>query len=81
VHGSAQLAGALHTAGLVDEYRLLTFPVSVGAGKRLCAEDAPPAGIRLLESRTTSMGVIYAILAPIEFTTGVAAVEAGREAV
>jgi dihydrofolate reductase len=81
VHGSAQLARALHTAGLVDEYRLLTFPVSVGAGKRLFADDAPPTGFRLLESRTTSMGVTYASLAPIEFTTGAVAVEEGREAV
>src|SRR5713101_8422179 len=32
VHGSALLAQSLHTAGLIDEYRLLVFPVTVDAG-------------------------------------------------
>ena len=79
VHGSWQLASALHVAGLVDEYRLLTFPVTVGAGKRLFADDAPASGFGLIESRTTSAGVTYASLAPSEFITGVVAVEEGRE--
>ena len=79
VHGSWQLASALHAAGLVDEYRLLTFPVTVGAGKRLFADDAPASGFRLIESRTTSAGVTYASLAPSEFITGVVSVEEGKE--
>ncbi len=79
VHGSWQLASALHAAGLVDEYRLLTFPVTVGAGKRLFTDDAPASGFRLIESRTTSTGVTYANLAPAEFTTGEVAVEEGKE--
>jgi dihydrofolate reductase len=81
VHGSWQLAQALHAARLVDEYRLLTFPVTVGAGKRLFSEEAPASGFRLLESRTTSTGVIYASLAPTEFRTGEVALEQGREVV
>jgi dihydrofolate reductase len=81
VHGSWQLARALHAAGLVDEYRLLTFPVTVGAGKRLFTDDAPATGFRVIESRTTSTGVIYASLAPTEFTTGEVAVEEGKEVV
>ncbi len=79
VHGSWQLARTLHAAELIDEYRLLTFPVSVGAGKRLFADDAPARGFRLIESRRTSAGVIYASLAPTEFSRGVVAVEEGRE--
>jgi hypothetical protein len=34
---------------------------------------------RLVESRTTSAGVIYASLAPTEFSAGTVAVEEGRE--
>jgi dihydrofolate reductase len=81
VHGSWQLASALHAAGLVDEYRLLTFPVTVGTGKRLFTEDAPASGFRLIESRTTGTGVTYASFAPSEFTSGVVAVDEGKEVV
>jgi dihydrofolate reductase len=70
VHGSWQLASALHAAGLVDEYRLLRFPVTVGAGKRLFTDDAPATGFRLLESRTTGAGLVYARLEPTDFATG-----------
>jgi dihydrofolate reductase len=70
VHGSWQLASTLHVAGLVDEYRLLRFPVTVGAGKRLFTEDAPAQGFELLESRTTSAGVVYTRLEPTDFASG-----------
>jgi dihydrofolate reductase len=51
VNGSAQLVGALAEAGLVDEYRLMVFPVVLGAGKRLFPEGAGPASLRLTDSR------------------------------
>jgi len=80
VHGSWQLAQALHRAGLVDEYRLLVFPVSVGAGKRLFPDDAPANGFALRESRTTSTGAVYSALTPAPFAAGTIAVgDDGRE--
>jgi dihydrofolate reductase len=48
---------------LVDELRLLTFPVVLGTGKRLFGEGAVPAAMRLTESRTTSAGTVIAVYA------------------
>jgi dihydrofolate reductase len=80
VHGSARLAQSLHAAGLVDEYRLLVFPVTVGAGKRLFTDDAPPSGYTLLHSRTTGTGALYQVLVPEAFKAGGLVVQDGREA-
>jgi hypothetical protein len=44
LHGSWGLAHTLPEAGLIDEYRLLTFPVTVGSGKRLFTPGAPASG-------------------------------------
>jgi dihydrofolate reductase len=79
VHGSAGLAQALHAAGLLDEYRLLVFPVTVGAGKRLFTDTAPASGFTLLESRTTSTGAQYLALAPKPFEVGTVSVQDGKE--
>ncbi len=79
VHGSARLASTLHAAGLVDEYRLLVFPVTVGSGKRLFTQDAPASGFTVVESRTTSTGAVYSALAPAPFRSGGITVEDGKE--
>jgi dihydrofolate reductase len=63
VHGSAGLVQTLLLHELVDELRLLTFPVVLGAGKRLFAGGAVPAALRLTESRTTSAGTVIAVYA------------------
>ena len=57
VHGSANLAQTLIANDLVDEYRLVVFPVVLGTGKRLFGEGAVPAGLRLVASDTTKAGV------------------------
>lgn len=79
VHGCARLAATLHAAGLIDEYRLLVFPVTVGDGKRLFTPDAPPSGFRLLETRPTPSGAVYSVLQPTPFARGDITIEDGRE--
>ncbi len=79
VHGSWQLATALHAAGLVDEYRLLIFPVTVGAGKRLFGTDAAPRGFEVARAEVLDGSVTSLRLRPTEFTQGSFAVQDGTE--
>jgi dihydrofolate reductase len=64
VHGSAGLAQTLIEHDLIDEYRLLIFPVHLGSGKKLFRDGARPAALRLLSSATTSTGVVIASYVP-----------------
>jgi dihydrofolate reductase len=64
VHGSGQLAQTLIEADLVDEYRLLIFPVHLGSGSKLFRDGAPAAALRLTSSSATSTGVIIATYVP-----------------
>ena len=57
VHGSGRLAASLMREGLIDTYHLLVFPVVLGRGRRLFADGVPPAGLRLVDSRTSGSGV------------------------
>jgi dihydrofolate reductase len=60
VHGSGNLIQTLLKNDLIDEFRLKIFPVTLGAGKRLFAEGAVPAGFELIKSRASPKGVIVA---------------------
>ncbi|HEX2072714.1 MAG TPA: dihydrofolate reductase family protein [Geodermatophilus sp.] len=60
VHGSAGLVQTLLREDLVDELRLIVFPVVLGQGKRLFGEGAIPRTWRLTSSRTTSTGAVAA---------------------
>ena len=61
VHGSCGLAQTLIAGDLIDEYRLLTFPVILGTGKRLFGAGAVPTMLRLVRSSTTSKGAIFSV--------------------
>jgi dihydrofolate reductase len=53
VAGSAQLVRSLLDAGLVDELRLMVFPVVLGKGKRLFADEAERRDFELTDTRQT----------------------------
>jgi dihydrofolate reductase len=58
VHGSAQLVQTLLADDLVDELRLMVFPVALGSGKRLFGETADKKRLQLVETRTVGDGVL-----------------------
>jgi dihydrofolate reductase len=58
VHGSCGLLQTLIEHDLIDEYRLWTFPVLLGSGKRLFEAGTIPAGLELIDSTTSSTGVV-----------------------
>jgi dihydrofolate reductase len=64
VHGSPGLAQTLIQNDLIDEYRLLTFPVVLGTGKRLFGTGAVPRTLKLIRSSITSTGVIVSVYRP-----------------
>jgi dihydrofolate reductase len=49
---------------LVDEYRLLIHPVLLGSGKRLFGDATAPAALELIDTKTTSRGVVAHIYQP-----------------
>jgi len=60
IQGSADLIQTLLANGLIDEIRLMIFPLLLGKGKRLFGDDAMPAAFKLVKSQTSSTGVIIA---------------------
>jgi dihydrofolate reductase len=57
VHGSVQLAQELLERDLVDELRLMVFPVVLGSGKQLWGETSDKKGLQLVDSRIVGDGV------------------------
>ena len=64
VHGSAQLVQALIENDLVDELRVMVFPVVLGRGKRLFGETSDKKRLRLTDSKTVGDGVEIMIYEP-----------------
>jgi dihydrofolate reductase len=57
VHGSAQLVQTLVEHDLVDELRLMVFPVVLGSGRRLFGETSDKKALRLVDSKVVGDGV------------------------
>jgi dihydrofolate reductase len=64
VHGSAQLVQTLLEHDLVDELRLMVFPVVLGSGKRLFGATTNKKPLRLADSKTVGDGVEILIYEP-----------------
>lgn len=64
VHGSAQLVQTLVKNDLVDELRLMVFPVLLGSGRRLFGETSAKESLRLTDSRIVGDGIAILIYQP-----------------
>ncbi len=64
VNGSRTLVHTLMDHDLVDEYRLMVFPVVLGSGKRLFKEESDMKALRLVDSKTVGAGVLILTYEP-----------------
>src|SRR5947208_16693615 len=65
IHGSPGLIRSLLPSGLIDEFRLLVYPLVLGHGKRLFDEGSQ-ASLKLVESTTFSKGVVKLVYRPAD---------------
>jgi dihydrofolate reductase len=65
VHGSQQLVQGLLERDLVDELRLMVFPVVLGSGKRLFGASDEMKALRLVDSKVVGDGVAIQIYEPV----------------
>ena len=71
VHGSGNLIQTLLRHNLVDEFHLWVFPVVLGTGKRLFADGAVPGGLKLVDTKVSTTGVVIGTYEPAgELVTG-----------
>jgi dihydrofolate reductase len=71
VHGSGSLIQTLMRHNLIDHYRLWVFPLVIGSGKRLFSDGTIPSGLKLLDSKVSTTGVVIGTYEPAgEIVTG-----------
>jgi dihydrofolate reductase len=66
--GSGALIHSLMRRDLIDEYLLTIHPLALGSGRRLFVDGGPYAAFRLLDTKTTTTGVVIATYEPVEAT-------------
>jgi dihydrofolate reductase len=64
IWGSTELIAVLAEHDLIDEYRLLWYPVVLGAGKKLFPAGFPQTSLTLVESRALPSGVVLTVFRP-----------------
>jgi dihydrofolate reductase len=71
VHGSGNLIQTFMRHNLVDQYRLWVFPLVIGSGKRLFSDGTVPSGLKLVDSKLSTTGVVIGTYEPAgEIVTG-----------
>jgi dihydrofolate reductase len=68
INGSGELVRTLIEHGLIDEYRLMVYPIVLGAGKWLFAESSQPVPLRLVDTRKAGECLIL-IYHPLQAAT------------
>lgn len=81
VHGSIQLAAALHQAGLIDIYRFLIAPVMVGAGASIFGGNGLAGSMTMTSGTITDSGVVSLELTPGELRQARAAMVDGKDTI
>jgi class 3 adenylate cyclase/dihydrofolate reductase len=66
LNGSADLLAALLDLRLIDEFRILVFPLVLGSGKRLFRDNIDSTHLRLTDTQTFSSGVVLLTYEPRE---------------
>ena len=64
IFGSGELVRTLYERDLIDEYRLMIFPIVLGSGKRLFSGGDEKKVLKLVESRTLGLGVVLLTYQP-----------------
>lgn len=59
IHGSGDLIQTLLGHDVIDEFRIWTFPLVLGTGKRLFAGGTVPSGLKVSDSTTSGTGVVF----------------------
>lgn len=66
MYGSSNLIQTLLKHNLIDRMHIWTFPVTIGSGKKLFADGTQPLRFKLVDSKITPTGVIFATYEPSE---------------
>jgi dihydrofolate reductase len=64
IFGSGDLVNTLMRLGLIDEYRIMVFPVIVGSGKRLFEDGSETTALRFVNTKTFGSGVVVLTYRP-----------------
>jgi dihydrofolate reductase len=64
IQGSSTIYPGLLAAGLIDRLMLMTFPVTLGKGKRLFGDGTPTTMLRMLDHKVTAKGTLIATFEP-----------------